>query len=177
MKFTATGIQGVWLLEMERHYDDRGWFGRTWCAEEFRARGLEDVPVQCSSSFNLRRGTLRGMHYQAAPHEEAKVVRCSRGAAFDAALDLRVHSATFCQWVSVELTPDNGLALYVPKGCAHGFQTLEDNTEILYSITEKYYPEAGRGVRWDDRRFAIKWPLPDQAILSPRDAGYPDFSF
>jgi dTDP-4-dehydrorhamnose 3,5-epimerase len=116
------------------------------------------------------------MHYQAAPHEEAKVVRCTRGAVFDVALDLRTNSPTFRDWVGVELTPENGLGLYIPKGCAHGFQTLEDSTEVFYSITEAYHPDSGRAVRWDDPRFSIEWPLADEAFLSPRDAAYPDFT-
>ena len=176
MKFTPTRIDGVWVVEMERQHDERGWFARTWCLEEFRLRGLEARLDQCSSSFNLRRGTLRGMHYQVAPYEEAKVVRCTRGAVFDVALDLRRDSDTFCDWFGLELTAENGLGLYIPNGCAHGFQTLEDNTEIFYSITEAYRPDSGRAVRWDDPRFSIAWPLPNQAILSPRDAACPDFT-
>ncbi len=176
MKFTPTKLAGVFVIEMERHHDERGWFARTWCAEEFQAHGLEPALFQCSSSFNVHRGTLRGMHFQSAPHEEAKVVRCTRGKAFDVALDLRVGSPTWGQWTAAELTPENGRSLYIPKGCAHGFQTLEDNTEIFYSIAHAYHPAAGRGVRWNDPRFAIDWPLPDSPILSPRDAGYPDYT-
>lgn len=176
MKFTPTRIHGVWIVEMERRQDERGWFARTWCAEEFRLHGLDARLSQCSTSFNLRRGTLRGMHYQVAPHEEAKVVRCTRGAVFDVALDLRRESPTFRDWVGVELTAENGLGLYIPKGCAHGFQTLEDSTEMSYSIAEAYHPDQGRIVRWNDPRFSIEWPLFDQAILSSQDANCPDFT-
>lgn len=176
MKFVSTSISGVWIIQQDRHEDDRGWLARTWCESEFAAHGLEHRLSQCSSSFNVHRGTLRGMHFQAAPYEEAKVVRCTRGAAYDVALDLREGSPTFCQWAAVELSPENGLGLYIPRGCAHGFQTLEAATEIFYSISTPYRPGAGCGVRWDDPRFAIKWPLPDTAVLSPRDAGYPDFT-
>jgi dTDP-4-dehydrorhamnose 3,5-epimerase len=132
---------------------------------------------QCSASFNRRRGTLRGMHWQAAPHEEAKLVRCVRGAMFDVALDLRPGSATFKQWVSAELTPENGRALYVPEGCAHGFQTLADDTEVLYQISCPWQPDCARGARWDDPAFGIAWPLTTQAQMSPRDAAYPDWHF
>ncbi len=176
MKFVPTKIEGVWIVEMERHHDERGWFARTWCSEEFRAQGLEAGLVQCSSSFNLHRGTLRGMHYQAASHEEVKVVRCTRGAIHDVALDLRADSPTWRQWVAMELTADNGLALYIPKGCAHGFQTLEDNTELSYLITKPFHPDASRAVRWNDPAFAIQWPLPDVAIMHERDRNLPDFT-
>lgn len=175
MKFTSTKIDGVWVLDLERHHDVRGWFARTWCADALRAHGLQASVIQCSSSFNARKGTLRGMHYQSAPHQEAKIVRCTRGAAVDVALDLRPESPTFCQWISTEITADNGCALYIPKGCAHGFQTLEDETEIFYMIDTPYAAGSARGARWNDPAFGIVWPLPDSAILSPRDANYPDF--
>ena len=175
MKFTLTKIAGVWLVEMERHADERGWFARTWCVEEFTRHGLNPRLAQCSASFNRRRGTLRGMHYQAAPHEEAKLVRCVRGAMFDVALDLRPGSATFKQWVGVELSPDNGRALYVPEGCAHGFQTLADDTEVLYQISAPWHPDSARGVRWNDPAFGIEWYSPKDAILNERDKSYPDF--
>ncbi len=173
MKFTTTPIPGVWLVEMERSEDDRGWFARSWCAGEFVAHGLNTAFSQSSASFNRRRGTLRGMHYQVAPHAEAKLVRCTRGAMYDAALDLRPNSPTFCKWFAAELTADNGRALYIPEGCAHGFQTLADDTEVLYQIAGEYHPASGRGVRWNDAAFGIQWPLPEEAILSPCDAGYP----
>jgi len=173
MKFTPKKIAGVWLVEPERHEDDRGWFARTWCAEEFRKHGLKPNLSQCSASFNRLRGTLRGMHWQAAPHEEAKLVRCVRGAMFDVALDVRPDSATFKQWVSMELTPENGRALYIPEGCAHGFQTLADDTEVFYQIAGEYHPASGRGARWDDPAFGIAWPNVAGLICSERDASYP----
>lgn len=176
MIFIPTKIEGVWILEMDRHEDDRGWFARSWCAEEFSSHGLNPCLAQCNLSFNKRRATLRGMHYQAAPHEEAKLVRCTRGTFVDVALDLRHDSATFKQSVSTELSSANGRALYIPKGCAHGFQTLEDETEVAYFMAESYHPECARGVRWDDPAFDIAWPLPEMAILSPRDTTYPDFA-
>jgi dTDP-4-dehydrorhamnose 3,5-epimerase len=173
MKFTPTKIAGVWIVDLERHADERGWFARTWCAEEFRRHGLNPDLAQCSASFNRRRGTLRGMHWQAAPHEEAKLVRCVRGAMFDVALDVRSGSATFKQWVGVELTMENGRALYVPEGCAHGFQTLADDTEVFYQIAGEYYPASARGVRWNDPAFKIAWPNISGLVCSERDASYP----
>jgi dTDP-4-dehydrorhamnose 3,5-epimerase len=172
MKFISTKIEGVWVVEQERHSDRRGWFARTWCAEEFAAHGLNSALSQCSVSSNMRRGTIRGMHYQRAPHEETKLVRCLRGAFFDVALDLRPASPTFKQWVGVELTADNGTALYVPKGCAHGFQTLVEDTEVHYSIGGTWQPAFSRGVRWNDPDVAITWPLPI-TDLSQRDAELP----
>jgi len=172
MIFTPTKIAGVWIVEPERREDERGWFTRTWCAEEFRRHGLNVQLSQCSASFNRRRGTLRGMHWQAAPHGETKLVRCVRGAMFDVALDVRPDSATFKQWVSVELTPENGRALYIPECCAHGFQTLADDTEVFYQIAGAYHPASGRGARWDDPAFGIAWPLTAIASLSVRDQNH-----
>lgn len=177
MIFTPTKLAGVWLVDPERREDERGWFARTWCAEEFRQRGLNPGLSQCSISHNRHRGTLRGMHYQAPPHEEAKLVRCTRGSMYDVALDLRPGSATFRQWVAVELTAENGRALYIPAGCAHGFQTLADNTEVLYQIAGEHHPASGRGVRWDDPAFGIVWPLPAATILNERDRSYTDFTW
>lgn len=177
MIFTPTKLAGVWLVDQERRGDDRGWFARTWCAEEFAQHGLNPKLAQCSASFNHWRGTLRGMHYQVAPYEEAKLVRCVRGAMFDVALDLRPASPTFRQWVGVELTADNGRALYVPEGCAHGFQTLADDTEILYQISGLWQPGSARGVRWNDPAFSIAWPLAAEAILNDRDRALPDCPF
>ena len=175
MRFTPTKIEGVWIIDMERHEDERGWFARTWCAGELRQHGLDPCVEQCSSSFNKTCGTLRGMHFQAVPHEEAKVVRCIRGAVYDVALDLRVDSATYCQWVAAELSPENGRALYIPRGCAHGFQTLTDNTELLYMISTPYNPASSRCWRWNDPAFQIHWPLADHAFLSERDCNAPDY--
>ncbi|MBK8092703.1 MAG: dTDP-4-dehydrorhamnose 3,5-epimerase [Verrucomicrobiaceae bacterium] len=176
MNFLPTQIEGVWIVEMERRQDERGWFARTWCKDELKAHGLDPALAQCSSSFNHKRGTLRGMHYQAAPNEEVKLVRCTRGAVFDVVLDLRPDSQSFKHWHSVELSADNGRAIYIPKGCAHGYQTLMPDTELHYIISNRYIPESGRGLRWDDPTFGILWPMPDQAILSRRDASYPYFT-
>lgn len=175
MKFTPATIGGAWIIDMERHEDERGWFARTWCAEEFAKHGLNPNLPQCSASFNQRRGTLRGMHFQVAPHEEAKLVRCTRGAIFDVAVDLRVLSPSFKQWVGVELTQDNGRAFYIPEGCAHGFQTLEDNTELLYMISAAHSAKHSQGVRWNDPLIAISWPLPECAIINDRDLSFQDF--
>lgn len=175
MKFTETKLAGVFLLEQERHEDERGWFARTWCVNELRDHGVDPELAQCSASFNKRRGTLRGMHWQAAPHEESKLVRCTRGRIFDVALDMRDDSPTRRQWFGAELSPDNGRALFIPGGCGHGFQTLEPDTEIEYMISSFYQPESARGARWNDPAFAIEWPEPENAHLSERDANYPDF--
>jgi dTDP-4-dehydrorhamnose 3,5-epimerase len=172
MIFTPTKIAGVWIVEQERHTDERGWFARTWCAEEFRQHGLPRSFSQCSASFNRRRGTLRGMHWQAAPHTEAKLVSCVRGAIFDVALDVRPESATFKQWVSAELTPENGRSLFIPEGCAHGFQTLADDAEVFYQIAGAYHPDSGRGVRWNDSTAGIAWPVSD-SVTSERDRSLP----
>ena len=176
MKFLDTPLPGVWVIELERHGDERGWFARTFDREEFRARGLNPDVVQCNASFNSRRDTLRGMHYQAEPHGEPKLVRCVRGAVFDVAVDLRSDSATYCRWHGVELTAENGLALYIPAGLAHGFQTLSDDSELLYQMGHHYVPEAARGVRYDDPAFGIRWPEPHgERVVSERDASYPDY--
>jgi dTDP-4-dehydrorhamnose 3,5-epimerase len=169
-----TEVAGTFVVEIEPIDDERGFFARTFCADEFRARGLEACVVQCNISYNKRRGTLRGMHYQAAPHEEAKLVRCVRGAAIDVALDLRPSSPAYRRWTAVELSAENRRALYIPKGVAHGFQTLTDDTELYYEMSERFVPGAGRGVRWNDPAFGIEWPIAEP-IVSARDAAYPDF--
>jgi dTDP-4-dehydrorhamnose 3,5-epimerase len=174
MTFRETEIAGVWVVEPERFEDDRGFFARTWDVEEFRERGLSDRFVQASISFNRRRGTLRGMHYQAAPHEEAKLVRCTAGAIFDVAIDLRPGSETFTGWTGVDLSEENRRALYVPEGCAHGFLTLTDDVEIAYQISVPHAPEAARGVRFDDPAFAVAWPC-EIVVVNERDRTYPDF--
>lgn len=161
------------VVDITKIEDDRGFFARTWCREEFAAIGLAADIAQCSISYNLRRGTLRGMHYQAEPHAEAKLVRCLRGAIYDVALDLRPASPAFRRWEAVQLDDVRRQALYIPAGCAHGFQTLSDDTEVLYQITPAWAPEAGRGVRWDDPAFGIRWPIP-APFLSARDRGFPD---
>ncbi len=172
MKFNATALDGVWIIEPDRHEDERGWFARTHCAESFRARGLTSEFSQCSTSFNRQRGTLRGLHYQAAGAAEAKLIRCARGAVFDVAVDLRPGSATLGRWISVTLSAGNGAAIHIPKGCAHGFQTLEPDTELFYQISVPYQPALARGVRWDDPALAIAWPL-ERPILSERDRALP----
>lgn len=174
MKFFATDIDGVLLLETEPVADDRGDFARSYCADEFAAAGLDFDPVQMNISRNKTRGTLRGLHYQDAPHPDPKVVRCTRGRIFDVAVDLRAGSATFCQWVSAELSPETQNALIVPAGCAHGFITLEDDSDVQYLMGARYVPELARGVRWNDTAFGIAWPIPP-VTLAPRDAAYPDF--
>ena len=170
--FRKTTLPGVFVVEPERREDRRGFFARTWCQEEFAAHGLNPRLVQCSVSFNLLRGTLRGMHYQAAPHAEATLIRCTRGAIWDVALDLRPDSPAFRQHFGTELTAENRLALYIPEGVAHGFQTLEDDTEVLYQMSAAYVPDAGRGVRFDDPAFGIRWPIPEPILLD-RDREYP----
>jgi dTDP-4-dehydrorhamnose 3,5-epimerase len=175
MIFRETSVAGAWIVEPERQVDDRGFFARTWCATEFARHGLSPRLVQASVSYNYRRGTLRGLHYQVAPHAEAKLVRCIRGAIYDVAVDLRPESPTFRRHAAVVLDTNNRLALYVPEGCAHGFQTLADHTEVLYQRSAVYAPEAARGVRWDDPAFAISWPPADR-IIAERDRRYPDFS-
>jgi dTDP-4-dehydrorhamnose 3,5-epimerase len=174
MIFDETAIAGVCVVRPEQIEDERGFFARTWDGAEFATRGLSAQVVQCSISFNRRRGTLRGLHYQAEPHEESKLVRCTAGAIFDVALDLRPGSPTFLDWVGVELSAHNRSALYVPEGCAHGFLTLTDEAEVLYQMTQVYVPEAARGVRWDDPAFAIEWPG-EVDVINERDRAYPDF--
>jgi dTDP-4-dehydrorhamnose 3,5-epimerase len=174
MIFTETAIEGVWTVAPERAEDSRGFFARTWCAQEFGVRGLADHWAQCSLSFNTRRGTLRGLHYQRAPHAEAKLVRCTAGTLYDVVLDLRPESSTYLKHVAVELSASSRLMMYVPEGCAHGFQTLQDDTEVFYQISASYSPEHAAGVRWDDPAFGISWPYLDP-IMSDRDRAYPDF--
>ncbi|HEY9720693.1 MAG TPA: dTDP-4-dehydrorhamnose 3,5-epimerase [Oscillatoriaceae cyanobacterium] len=174
MKFTGLRLAGLVLVEPEPARDDRGYFARTFCADEFAAQGLPTSFPQCNVSFNRTRGTLRGLHWQAEPAPEGKLIRCVRGAVLDVALDLRQDSATYGQWLSMELSAENMRALYVPHGFAHGFQTLSDDAEVFYQMTERYRSDLARGVRWNDPAFGIDWPLPDP-ILSPRDAGFPDY--
>jgi len=172
MTFTETPLAGASVIGLERYEDERGSFARSWCRREFREHALEDGLVQCNISSNRRRGTLRGLHFQAAPREEAKLVRCTRGRIFDVIVDLRESSPTFAQWYGVELSPDNGLALYVPKGFAHGFQTLTDDADVFYQMTEVYAPALQRGIRWDDPSLRIAWPLP-VTVISSKDRALP----
>jgi dTDP-4-dehydrorhamnose 3,5-epimerase len=175
MKFVSTPLPGAYVIELEPAFDERGFFARTWCRDEFARHGLNPSLSQCSLSWNKQKGTLRGMHYQDEPYQEAKLVRCSSGSIYDVILDLRPESATFKQWFGVELSAANHKMLYVPEGFAHGFQALEDNSAVFYQITESYRPEFARGVRWNDPQFQICWPI-DEPILSPRDAGFPDYT-
>lgn len=174
MNYEPTALPGAFLVKPERHIDERGYFARTWCQEEFRKQGLEPGLVQCSTSFNRSRGTLRGMHWQDAPHAEVKLVRCTRGAIWDVVIDLRTDSPTYLRHLGVELTAENGNALYIPERCAHGFVTLADQTEVFYQMSAPYEPSAARGARWNDPQFGITWPV-REPILHPRDASYPDF--
>lgn len=172
MKFAATPLAGAFVVDIEPREDERGLFARSFCQQEFQKHGLEPAVAQCNVSLNLKRGTLRGLHYQAAPHEEAKLVRCTRGAVWDVIVDLRDASSTRLRWFAAELTADNHRALYVPRGFAHGFQTLTDTAEVFYQMSEFYRPEGARGIRWDDPAIGIRWPLPDP-IVSERDRKLP----
>jgi dTDP-4-dehydrorhamnose 3,5-epimerase len=174
MRFLPTKLSGVVVVEPDRRADDRGFFARTWCRDAFAAHGLAADWVQCNISFNRRRGTLRGLHYQADPHPEAKLVRCTMGAAFDVVVDLRPESPTYRRWEGVELTADSRRMVYVPAGFAHGFQTLTDDTELFYQMSAAYHPELARGVRWDDPALSIIWPACDRRVIAPRDLAFPD---
>jgi dTDP-4-dehydrorhamnose 3,5-epimerase len=174
MKFQTTKLPGVVEIELELKADERGFFARSWCQKEFEDHGLNAKLAQCSVSFNQRKGTLRGLHYQDAPYREAKLVRCTRGSVYDVVVDLRPQSPLFRNWVAVVLKAEQRNMLYVPEGCAHGFLTLEDATEVFYQISEFYHPELSRGVRWNDPAFEITWPEPMQ-VISERDRTYPDF--
>ena len=174
MKFVPTALEGVVLVRLEAHEDERGSFARTYCADEFAAAGLELNIVQCSVSFNRARGTLRGLHYQIEPASEPKLVRCNRGRILDVAVDLRPSSTTYCMSVAFELDADAGTALFIPPSCAHGFLTLEPSTEVSYLIGARHAPDLSRGVRWDDPVIGIEWPF-SPAVISERDATYPDF--
>jgi dTDP-4-dehydrorhamnose 3,5-epimerase len=174
LKFLDTTLAGLVLIELEPAEDDRGFFARTFCAETFRRHGLDPQVAQASTAFSARRGTLRGMHYQREPHAETKLVRCTSGAVYDVAIDLRPASPTFRQWYGIELTRRNRRMLYIPGGFAHGYLTLEDDSEISYQMSTPYKADAAAGVRWDDAAFAIRWPQPVTTIHD-RDRTYPDF--
>jgi dTDP-4-dehydrorhamnose 3,5-epimerase len=171
MLFTETKLKGAYRIDLELREDDRGFFARSFCQHEFSARGLKTAIAQSNVSFNRRKGTLRGMHFQTAPKAEAKLVRCGRGAIYDVIVDLRPGSVTYCSWDAVELTADNSRMLYIPEGLAHGFQTLADNSEVVYQMFEFYSPEHAAGVRWDDPAFGITWPVADP-IISEKDRSY-----
>jgi dTDP-4-dehydrorhamnose 3,5-epimerase len=174
MIFVEAHLPGVFEIQIDRKCDQRGFFARTWCQQEFAAHGLASNLVQCSLSYNQKKGTLRGLHYQAAPHAETKLVRCSQGAVYDVVLDLRPNSASYKKWLGVCLSAAKHNALYIPKGCAHGFLTLEDDTEVFYQMSEFYEADSARGVRWNDPAFQIVWPGHVE-MISERDARYPDF--
>jgi dTDP-4-dehydrorhamnose 3,5-epimerase len=172
MHMIATDLEGVYQIRIERIEDERGSFARTFCRREFAEHGLDAIVAQCNVSHNRLAGTLRGLHYQLAPAAEAKLVRCTRGAIFDVAVDLRPNSPAFCRWFGAELSAANDMMLYIPKGFAHGFQTLEDDTEIAYQMSEYYAPELARGLRWDEPAVGIRWPLPVR-VMSERDRQQP----
>lgn len=174
MIFQELSLPGAFAIEPQKNVDERGTFTRIWCAREFETAGIRRAWVQSSLSTNLRRGTLRGMHYSVPPRAEAKLVRCVRGAVYDVLLDLRAGSPTFSKWIARTLSADNALALYIPEGVAHGFQTLEDDSTLLYQMSEFYDPACARGVRWNDPAFDVSWPKATRSI-SERDAAYPDF--
>lgn len=175
MRFTETKVAGAFLIEPEPIADERGFFARTWCRSEFAEHGLNSELAQANISFNARKGTLRGLHYQAPPHAEAKLVRATGGAIWDLALDLRPDSPSYLAWFGTELSDANRAALYVPEGCAHGFLTLTDDAEVAYQMSAPYAPEAARGVRFDDPAFGISWPG-EVVVINERDRTYPDFA-
>ena len=174
MIFTETELRGAFIIDLERLCDERGFFARTWCEDEFAAHGIGLPPLQANMSMNPTKGTLRGMHYQLAPYEESKLVRCTRGAIYDVIVDLREESPTFGEWLGVELTAENCRQLYVPGGFAHGFLTLAENSDVAYQVSAKYAPGAERGLRWDDPAIAIQWPAVPQ-LISDKDRRHPNF--
>jgi dTDP-4-dehydrorhamnose 3,5-epimerase len=174
MIFTETKIKGVYIIEPELLTDERGFFARSFCKEEFQKHGLDTDIVQCNISYNKKKGTLRGMHYQVPPFEEAKVVSCTKGSIYDVVVDLRRDSPTYCYWHAEELSADTYRMLFIPKSCAHGFQTLEDNCIVYYQMGEYYHPECARGIRWNDPSIRIVWPVPAM-IISEKDKNYGDF--
>ena len=176
MKFVHTKLRGAYKIEIEAHRDERGFFARSWCEKELADHGLNACVKQCNISFNNSKGTLRGMHYQAEPHAEVKIVRCTKGSIYDVIIDLRKDSDTYKQYYGAELSDTNHSMLYVPEGFAHGFQTLTDKAEVLYYMAHQYVADAARGVRWNDPAFGIEWPQEKQRIISTRDAQYPDYS-
>lgn len=172
MHFSETAIPGAWTIDLAPHSDERGWFARAWCVKEFAAHGIEFVPLQANMGSTRHAGTVRGLHYQAAPHEEAKLIRCTRGAIYDVVIDLRPGSRTYGRWIGVDLTDTNRRMVYVPPLCAHGYQAIADNAEILYLTSAVYAPDAVSGVRFDDPSVAIRWPLPPTGV-STQDRQWP----
>ena len=175
MIFEETKLKGAFIIKLERLEDERGFFARAWCQKEFDDRGINSRIVQANLSYNKQKGTLRGMHYQLSPYEEAKLVRCFRGAIYDVIVDLRSDSPTYKDWIGVELNAKNRQVLFVPEGFAHGFQTLEDHTEVFYQVSEFYTPGAESGARYNDSAFDIEWPLP-VSVISEKDAEWADYS-
>ena len=174
MKFIETNLKGAFLIELDKLQDERGFFARSYCQREFEEHGLNPRVVQCNVSYNIKKGTMRGMHYQVPPYEEAKLVRCIKGAIYDVIIDLRPDSETYMKHYGVQLDSENRSMLFVPEGFAHGFLTLEDNTEVFYQMSEFYAPDSARGFRWNDPAFDIKWPM-EIKVISDRDRTYPDF--
>ncbi len=175
MIFTPAPLKDAFIIDVERRGDERGYLARTFCEHEFAEHGLVTRFVQASTIFSPQRGTLRGLHFQKAPHGEVKLVRCTRGAARVTIVDLRPESPTYLQWLGVELSPENERSLYVPKGFAQGYQTLANDTEVAYEMSHEYVPESASGVRWDDPAFGIEWPPSDQRVISERDRAWPDY--
>lgn len=175
MIFTETKLKGAYIIEIEKLKDDRGFFARSWCQEEFEGQGLTSSVVQANVSFNNLKGTLRGMHYQISPYEETKLVRCTRGAIYDVIIDLRSDSSTYKKWFGLELSADNYKMLFVPEKFGHGFQALADNTEVSYQVSQFYTPGAEKGIRWDDPAFGIEWPFP-VTVISQKDRNWPSFN-
>ncbi len=174
MIFQETKLGGAYLIDLNQMTDQRGFFARSWCEREFKEHGLDHPVVQANISFNRKKGTMRGLHYQVAPYRETKLVRCTRGAIFDVIVDLRPESPTYCEWIGAELTEDNRRMLFVPEGFAHGYETLEDGTEVMYQVSEFYTPGAERGARYNDPAFRVEWPLKVD-VISEKDAAWPDF--
>jgi dTDP-4-dehydrorhamnose 3,5-epimerase len=175
MKFSETGLDGAFVIEIEPRLDERGFFSRAWCRREFEAAGIRINFVQANIAFSKNKGTLRGMHFQRAPHAECKLWRCVRGAIFDVMIDLRLNSPTFKKWFGIELTSDNHKMTLIPEGFAHGYLTTADNTEVFYLVSAFYTPEAEGGVRWDDPAFGVRWPMTGNLIISEKDKNWPDF--
>ena len=174
MIFTKTNLEGAYVIDIEKKEDDRGFFARTFCAQEFLSNELDSTFVQANTSFNYKKGTLRGMHFQKSPYEEDKLVRCTKGSIFDVIIDIRKDSPTYKKWFGVELSEENRKSLFVPKGFAHGYLTLEDNSEVTYLVTEFYTPEADSGIKFDDPAFNIEWPM-TPVVISEKDSNHPDY--
>ena len=175
MIFEKTDFEGVYIIEIEKQIDERGFFARSWDKNDFEENGLNSKLTQCNISLNNKKGTLRGMHYQIKPYQETKLIRCTQGRLFDVIIDLRIDSKSFKKWLNIELNEENYKMLYVPEGFAHGFQTLEDNTEIFYQMTQNYMPNFANGIRWNDPMFNINWPI-KEPILSEKDQRFTDFN-